>query len=198
MPKTLFIYVDDESTEDYAGGHSTPEFSLYNQYLMALNKHNDNVNNENHSDSGFDLFYPEKSNLLKFENLQAKKIDFKIKCAMVDEKNNPCAYYLYPRSSISKTGLRLANSVGIIDSGYRGNICGYFDPINANVSLDKKGSRSCFDFIYNVEQGQRFVQICAHDLSPFVVKMVNTVEDLGLTSRGSSGFGSTGLSGLKL
>ena len=31
-------------------------------------------------------------------------------------------YYLYPRSSISKTPLILANSVGIIDSGYRGNI----------------------------------------------------------------------------
>ena len=38
------------------------------------------------------------------------------------------SYYLYPRSSVStKTPLRLANSVGIIDSGYRGNIKAVFD-----------------------------------------------------------------------
>ena len=40
-------------------------------------------------------------------------------------------YYLYSRSSTgSKTPLRLSNSVGIIDSGYRGNIKACFDNIN--------------------------------------------------------------------
>ena len=33
-----------------------------------------------------------------------------------------CSYYLYPRSSISKTPLRMSNSTGIIDAGYRGEI----------------------------------------------------------------------------
>ena len=39
---------------------------------------------------------------------------------MIDSNNNYLSYYLYPRSSISKLNIRLANSVGIIDSGYRG------------------------------------------------------------------------------
>ena len=43
-------------------------------------------------------------------------------------------YYMYPRSSLSKTKLRLANSVGIIDSGYRGNLIGMFDLINMKVN----------------------------------------------------------------
>ena len=44
-----------------------------------------------------------------------------------DEKN--VSYYLYPRSSIIKTPLRMSNSVGIIDAGYRGNIIGCVDNI---------------------------------------------------------------------
>ena len=52
----------------------------------------------------------------------------------------PTAYYLYPRSSMgSKTPLRLSNSVGIIDAGYRGNIIGVVDNIsdreNYNINI---------------------------------------------------------------
>jgi dUTPase len=42
-------------------------------------------------------------------------------------KSFSTGYYMYPRSSLSKTKLRLANSVGIIDSGYCGFLIGMFD-----------------------------------------------------------------------
>ena len=91
----------------------------------------------------------------------------------------PLGYYLYPRSSIVKTGCRLANSVGIIDSGYRGNIGAYFDVINNNNSI--------------IEKKSRFVQICHPTLEPFHVIIVQNESDLGTTRRGEGGFGSTGV-----
>ena len=84
-------------------------------------------------------------------------------------------YYLYPRSSISKTPLRLANSVGIIDAGYRGNIMAKVD----NIS----------DTEYIIKKGDRLFQICMPDLRPFKV----VIDDVAIdTVRGAGGFGSTG------
>ena len=93
---------------------------------------------------------------------------------------DPVCYYLYPRSSTgSKTRLRMANSVGIIDSGYRGNIIAMFDNI---------GNED-----YKVMEGDRLVQICAPNIEyPLKLRIVNKLEDLGLTERGAGGFGSTG------
>ena len=103
-------------------------------------------------------------------------INHKIICAAYDDKNNPIPYYLYPRSSISKTDLRLANSVGIIDSGYRGNIIGIFDYIgNTKMTINK---------------GTRLVQLCSHNLLPF--KSITIVDKLDDTERGDGGIGSTG------
>ena len=42
----------------------------------------------------------------------------------------PTSYMLVPRSSISKTPLRMANSIGIIDAGYRGEIMAAVDNIS--------------------------------------------------------------------
>ena len=51
-----------------------------------------------------------------------------IKLKRMKRNNNYVGFYLYMRSSTaSKTPLRLANNVGIIDSGYRGNIKALFD-----------------------------------------------------------------------
>ena len=93
--------------------------------------------------------------------------------------NNYVGYYLYPRSSICvRTPLRLANSVGVIDSGYRGHILAMFD----NISADK----SC-----SILQGQRIVQVCPPNLTyPLVVTLVDRMDD---TARGAGGFGSTGV-----
>ena len=94
-------------------------------------------------------------------------------------KDKPMGYYLYPRSSISKTAFRMSNSVGIIDSGYRGNLCAYFD-VNTNTSTS----------MYTVESMQRLVQICSPTLEPFYVFLVDHLDS---TERGGNGFGSSGI-----
>jgi len=89
------------------------------------------------------------------------------------EKSN-CSYYLYPRSSISKTPLRMSNSTGIIDAGYRGNIIAKVDN-NSNEE-------------YKIEKGTRLFQICAPSLEEIELEVVDELSD---TSRGCGGFGST-------
>jgi dUTP pyrophosphatase len=89
----------------------------------------------------------------------------------------PVGYFLYPRSSTgTKTPLRLANSIGIIDAGYRGNYIAAFDNIR--------------DSVFTVDRLQRLVQICPPNLTyPMRVELV---EELEQTERGAGGFGSTG------
>ena len=87
-----------------------------------------------------------------------------------------CSYYLYPRSSIIKTSLRLSNSIGIIDAGYRGNIIAVVD------NLDHKND-------VKIESGSRLFQLCSPNLSVIEFKLV---DELSNTSRGNDGFGSTG------
>ena len=94
-----------------------------------------------------------------------------IACEPIDGK----AYYLMPRSSISKTPLRMSNSIGLIDGGYRGEIMAVVDNI-------KKES-------YTVEPGQRLFQLVAMDGSPIHFKLV---DELSESTRGEGGFGSTG------
>ena len=89
-------------------------------------------------------------------------------------------YCMYPRSSISKSHIRLANNVGIIDAGYRGHLMGMFDVIYKDTAT--------------INKYDRYLQICAPNLSPILITMVETKEDLGeKTVRGDGGFGSTGL-----
>jgi len=102
-------------------------------------------------------------------------------------KSYNTGYYMYPRSSISKIPLRLANNVGIIDAGYRGHLIGMFDVLlsynNKNISGDYFGNK--YD---------RYLQICSPGLEPIIVEIVERKEDLGnLTIRGDGGFGSSGV-----
>jgi len=128
-------------------------------------------------DAGFDLFIPHSINI-KHKTF-SNSIDHGIKCAMTFNKT-PTAFYLYPRSSTgAKTPLRLSNSVGIIDSGYRGNIIAVFDNFTESN--------------YNVSIKDRLVQICGPNIIyPIYPILVENIEELGNTSRGTSGFGSTG------
>jgi dUTPase len=153
---------------------------LRSKYNDAVIAHNTKIiNNPTHIDAGFDIFVP--SLHLCSDRNQINKIDHGIKCsAMIHtplgEYNT--GYYMHPRSSIYKTPLRLANSTGIIDAGYRGNLIGMFDCKNAH---------------YEVEQYDRILQICAPSLMPIFVEIVNNESELGdKTVRGEGGFGSTG------
>ena len=126
-------------------------------------------------DSGIDLYCPETVTIMP---RTLHKIDMKIQCEMISDDKN-VSYYLYPRSSIVKTPLRMANSLGIIDAGYRGNIIACVD----NIS----------EVPYTIEANTRLFQICAGDLSPFQTIILNDDEKLSLTIRGNKGFGSTGV-----
>jgi len=164
----LRLYVDINNEE------------LRNIYNEAVEKHNASLHNP-HKDSGFDIYVPDE---LAFFNNKVSKVDFKIKCEML-HNNEPSAFYVYPRSSISKTNLRLANNVGIIDSGYRGFIQGAFDVVNTDEEYVK------------CEKFQRLLQICSPvGLKPFKVVLVENDLMLSQTERGSGGFGSTGSAGI--
>lgn len=84
---------------------------------------------------------------------------------------------LYPRSSISKYHLVLANSVGVIDSNYRGEIKVRF----------KKTIDNSYENIYNV--GDRVAQLI---IMPYPSIELIEVTELSDTTRGQSGFGSSG------
>ena len=101
---------------------------------------------------------------------------------MINEENNYSeSYYLYPRSSISKTPLMLANSVGIIDSGYRGNIKA---AVKCFLSEENKNE------IYKIKKGTRLFQICASNLESFSIEIT---KELSKSKRGEKGFGSSGI-----
>ena len=120
-------------------------------------------------DCGIDLYNPD----IEIESLMVGTIDFNIKCEMIDlETNNYTSYYLVPRSSLAKTSFQLANSIGIIDAGYRGSIMAKIRCFHKTSDVLKKGS---------------YFQIIAPDLKPI---KVNIVTELSTTNR-NSGFGST-------
>jgi dUTPase len=180
---------------------------LKNMYDSASNNHNTKLENTpHHIDAGFDLFAPGNEgdeetfygNALRFfgpgwsDKSPVNKLDLKVCCSAImftdSGKNFNTGYYMYPRSSLSNTQLRLANSTGIIDTGYRGHLIGMFDVVN--ISKDESDDRDA-DYVGN--KYDRYLQICAPGLVPIVVQIVNSMEELGdETTRGAGGFGSTG------
>jgi dUTP pyrophosphatase len=106
-------------------------------------------------------------------------VSMEVKCEMRTVEGKPLSYYMYPRSSISKTPLMLANHVGIIDSGYRGELIGAF----RNLAGPENA--------YTIQKNTRILQVCHPELKPIYVKLVDESE-LSNTERGSGGFGSTG------
>ena len=210
----LYIYIDptvSQAVKDTYIVNANKHNIIIDSYLNVLNniyksdmrkKNNQRVDYDYDSgydmenycfDAGFDLICPEDIDCGDTNcGLNLYTLDHKINCCMklYDGKSNSSnekfvSYYLYSRSSTpSKTYLRLSNSVGIIDSGYRGNIKAMFDYHNNN-----------YDFInYVMKSGVRYVQLCPPNIEyPMKVFIVDSFDDLGKsTLRGSGGFGSTG------
>ena len=154
-------------------------------------------NSSNHStDSGFDLFVPEEQLYIVGEYTM---IDHLVKCKMVLIDNNgnekPTGYLMHPRSSTAKKyNLILANSTGVIDMDYRGNIkASVFCNITKHHMLNllasiKDGANAMFNSC-KLDQYTRIVQLCAPNYMPFKVELVNSLDE---TERGAGGFGSTG------
>ena len=175
--------------------HVNPEYSdLVNLYKEHAEKHNQHLISDDFPNSGFDIFIPEN---VVFEGVNVSKlVNLQIKTEMVEicscptsdgvqVKMNPQAFYVYPRSSMSKTPLMLSNHTGIIDSGYRGWLQGAFRHLPLTLGD-----------LFTVEKHTRLLQICHPSLRPFNVSVVEDVNVLSVTKRGEGGFGSTGIVGL--
>lgn len=193
MPRRILtIYVDKSIVGEDAD-------TLINLYKEAAKKHNDNIRDNRYPDAGFDVLTPpEGANwhgyVYKGKSMQMR-IKTGIRCSMEelvgtvsDYTTYPLSFYMYPRSSVSKTCFRLANSVGIIDSGYRGELMAVFD-VGFNRDSDMQPELP--------EAYSRLVQICCGDLQPFAVEIksveASSVDELvASTKRGDGGFGSTG------
>lgn len=88
---------------------------------------------------------------------------------------------LFPRSSIAKTALALTNSVGVIDSSFRGEILFKFKP-----ALTYKGASESRR-VYSV--GDRIGQLI---IMPYQQVEFEEADELSESDRGKGGFGSTG------
>ena len=179
---------------------SNPNYQeLVKMYKEKVEAHNSKVRDSKYADSGFDLMIP--FDYSQHENgyteNRISNMTFRaplgVKCSMSRIDSTipllvPCGYYLYPRSSIVKTPFRLSNSVGIIDSGYRGEIMAVVD----NIDSANNDMKACI--CKYMTPMTRMFQICSPTLEPFFVEIVDTEEALGSsTERGNGGFGSTGL-----
>ena len=109
---------------------------------------------------------------------------------------------LFPRSSNSKQDLLLSNSVGVIDSNYRGEIFFKYKPSAVYTEddfEDDETGRLSFDFEKidfcekdlhsNYEIGDRIGQLL---VMPYPKVRIQEVTELSDSARGSGGFGSTG------
>ena len=122
-------------------------------------------------DSGLDLFVIEEQTI-PAHSTGFIRLGFKASAQGPD--GGFVSWLIMPRSSISKTPLRLANSVGLIDAGYRGELMAAVDNIRGE------------DF--TVKAGERLVQAVSFTGGPISMNIVN---ELNETSRGEGGFGST-------
>tara|TARA_Y100001970_G_scaffold236709_1_gene296659 strand:- start:41 stop:478 length:438 start_codon:yes stop_codon:yes gene_type:complete len=119
-------------------------------------------------DAGLDLYILEDQT---FKAGETEKIKLGISCENLDGKG----YFLFPRSSISKTPLRMANSIGLIDGGYRGEIMAVCDNIK--------------NYDFSISKGDRLFQLVSADLSSIEFEITDNLSD---STRGKGGFGSTG------
>ncbi|MGN1403544.1 MAG: dUTP diphosphatase [Ruminococcus sp.] len=88
------------------------------------------------------------------------------------------ALCIFPRSGLStKHGITLANSVGLVDSDYRGELL---------VALINHGKEP-----FTVEPGMRIAQLV---VLPILTPELREVTELNETARGAGGFGASGLS----
>ena len=170
---------------------------LVDQYKTHIDNHNTAILSDSYPNSGFDLLFPQ-AEIFKTNSFASKFVDLRVKGEMrvydntlVDWKTT--GFSVFPRSSISKTPLMLANHTGIIDSGYRGFLMGAFRCLGAFIDHGPvKPPSAAINHEYMVEKHTRLLQVCSPDLRPIFVKMVDE-SFFQTTVRGAGGFGSTGL-----
>lgn len=157
---------------------AVPDPDLRKKYEEVIQKHNEKLFADSFPNSGFDLLVASTTNVSSHG--EANFVSMGVKCEMLFMNRHPCGYFMFPRSSMSKTPLMLANHTGIIDAGYRGFIAGAFRSMDTNPP-----------YRYMLEANTRIVQLCHPSLCPLYVVLIDEA-DLTRSIRGEGGFGSTG------
>ena len=163
-------------------------------FIEFLNVNTSQYFRHNSEDAGVDIPFPRAYREMITGGTYLIPMGFR---ALMVEDQTPVAYRIVPRSSIYKTALRMANSEGIIDSSYRGEIYVPVDIVSrinygwqtdTNMWVEKARDNGLTDVL----EGERLFQIVSRDLSP--INDVCFVDELPFpnTERGSGGFGSTG------
>lgn len=124
------------------------------------------------SDVGYDFFLLKKHKVLYSEN--DKEITVMYDTGIQLEIPETHYVEILPRSSITKTGYMLTNSVGIIDPSYRGNLYVVLTKVSPNVP-DLQLPIKCCQLILKERLNATFTP----------------ATDLNETIRGEGGFGST-------
>ena len=121
-------------------------------------------------DAGLDLYSALDCIIRPYER---RKVPTGIKIAIPDGY----AGFVQPKSGLAiKNGLSLVNTPGLIDSGYRGEVCAIL------INLDPEK-----DFI--IKRGDKICQLVIQKVLDVEIEIADELED---TSRGEGGFGSTG------
>jgi hypothetical protein len=151
---------------------------IYTDNIVLRNMLFDIVNNRRNTDSGFDIpMLYEEVNL----NSVLHTFNLNIKVGATHD-NRPVPCLLLPRSSLSATPFRMANSIGLIDMGYRGDV-------KAKVDLLERTNDE-----YVVPRETRLFQICQSNFMPWDnIVIVQFERELppAPDNRGAGGFGST-------
>ena len=157
---------------------------LKEKWLELAAIHNEKIEGEKFPDSGVDVPVVENFTVPVGGSMF---VNFGVKTAMF-YNGRPSGFYLYPRSSTFKNyKIMLGNNTGIIDPGYRGEIGAYLC-VFPDISLIEKGVKNI-----DVKKHARLTQICASNLAPIKIVIVDDILGLSsVTNRGSGGFGSTG------
>lgn len=142
-----------------------------------------------HGDAGMDLTATSKTYDNNGNVVYGTSLAFEIPAGYVG--------LLFPRSSNTKKDLILGNSVGVIDSGYRGEVIFKFkSTVNIREEFDFDNNDETFSYpeqyqndepnLYEI--GDRIGQII---IMPYPQIEFNLVDELSTTDRGIGGFGST-------
>lgn len=160
---------------------AVPDATQRERYVAAADKYN--TGTVELRDSGFDV-YCDTEYYLNQGDTVFLKFGIAAACAIKpDSSLINRAYWLMPRSSISKTPFICANSKGLIDSAYRGQLMGAIKMVTG-------------EGLQTITCGTRLFQIVSGSAKPWSkVVVVSSVDELPtpVTARGSGGFGSTGL-----
>jgi len=121
-------------------------------------------------DAGLDLYSALDCILRPYER---RKVPTGIKIAIPEGY----AGFVQPKSGLAiKNGISLVNTPGLIDSGYRGEVCAIL------INLDPEKD-------FTIKRGDKICQLIIQKVENVEIEITDELEN---TSRGEGGFGSTG------